>query len=77
MLSGGSDRDQLFGESGNDVLRAGDGRNLLDGGSGNDRLEARNGERDDVRCGAGKDRAIVDRIDRVSGCESISRTRRR
>ncbi len=77
VLSGGSDRDELFGEGGNDVLRAGDGRNLLDGGSGNDHLEARNGERDDVRCGRGRDRAVVDRVDRVSGCESISRTRRK
>lgn len=76
VLSGGDDRDELFGEAGDDVLTAGDGRNLLDGGSGNDRIEARNGEVDDVRCGAGrKDRAIVDRADRVSGCERISRPR--
>ncbi len=78
VLSGGSDRDQLFGEAGNDTLRAGDGRNRLDGGAGNDRLESRNGEADDVRCGRGtRDRAIVDRADRVSGCESISRPRGR
>ncbi|MDQ3631418.1 MAG: hypothetical protein M3417_09195 [Actinomycetota bacterium] len=78
VLSGGSDRDQLFGEAGNDTLRAGDGRNRLDGGAGNDRLESRNGEVDDVRCGSGRrDRAIVDRADRVSGCESISRPRAR
>ena len=78
VLSGGSDRDQLFGEAGNDTLRAGDGRNRLDGGAGNDRLESRNGEVDDVRCGRGtRDRAIVDRADRVSGCESISRPRGR
>ncbi len=76
VLSGGDDRDELFGEAGDDLLQAGDGRNLLDGGSGDDRIEARNGETDDVRCGTGKkDRAIVDRGDRVSGCESISRPR--
>lgn len=72
VLVGGGDRDRLLGEGGNDTLRAGDGRNLVDGGAGNDRIEARNGERDDVRCGTGRDRAIVDRGDRVSGCERIA-----
>ncbi len=47
------------------------------GGSGSDRIRARGGGRDKVRCGAGlHDVAIVDRRDRVRGCE-IVRVRRR
>ncbi|MDP8967682.1 MAG: hypothetical protein M3N04_03695, partial [Actinomycetota bacterium] len=75
-LNGGSDRSRLYGERGNDRLWArGGGRNLLDGGGGSDRINAVNGKRDTVRCGTGFDRATVDRIDRVSGCEVVRRRR--
>lgn len=75
-LYGGSGADRLFGERGADRLVAsGTGRNMLDGGSGNDYLQAVNGRRDIVRCGSGRDRAVVDRFDRVSGCERITRKR--
>jgi Ca2+-binding RTX toxin-like protein len=46
---------------------------VLDGGAGNDRISARDGERDRVRCGPGRDTAIVDRGDRVKGCEVVKR----
>ena len=76
-LSGGSGRDRLFGERGNDLLTAGEsGGSLLDGGSGNDTIRSRNGRRDTVRCGTGRDLAIVDRFDKVSGCERVSPKRR-
>ncbi len=76
-LSGGQGRDRLFGERGNDLLTAGQsGGSLLDGGSGNDTIRSRNGQRDTVRCGTGRDLAIVDRFDRVSGCERVSPKRR-
>jgi hypothetical protein len=42
-------------------------------GRGDDRVRARNHERELIRCGPGRDRATVDRSDRVRGCE---RTRR-
>ncbi len=75
-LNGGSGPDRLFGERGNDRLVAGDtGGNTLDGGTGDDHLDAVNGRRDIVRCGSGFDRAVVDRFDRVSGCERITRKR--
>lgn len=75
-LDGGSAADRLFGERGADRLVAGDsGASLLDGGAGNDRLDARNGERDTVKCGSGFDRAVVDRVDRTSGCERVTRKR--
>ena len=37
-----------------------------------DRILSRDKTRDVVRCGAGRDVAIVDRGDSVSGCESVS-----
>ncbi|HEX8051486.1 MAG TPA: alpha/beta fold hydrolase [Thermoleophilaceae bacterium] len=64
-ISGGSSRDRLEGGKGHDRLR---------GGSGDDRLFARDGARDLVDCGpGGADRATVDRLDRVRGCERVAR----
>lgn len=75
-LSGGSGADRLFGERGNDRLVAGgSGGSTLDGGTGNDRIDTLNGKRDSVRCGGGYDRAVVDRKDRVSNCERVTRKR--
>jgi len=74
-LSGGSDRDRLFGERGKDVLFGGSGSDTLDGGSGSDRIYSLDRSRDTVRCGTGFDRAVVDRLDRVSGCERVTRRR--
>ena len=46
---------------------------MLNGGTGNDTLFARDGQRDLVLCGPGRDVAYVDRKDKVSGCEVIRR----
>ena len=43
--------------------------NRLTAGSGPDRVDTANGRRDVVHCGAGRDRAIADREDRLAGCE--------
>ena len=67
-LSGAAGDDYLSGGAGNDVIRGGAGRNRLYGGAGNDVIDARNGERDLVSCGKGRDRALVDAIDRASSC---------
>jgi Ca2+-binding RTX toxin-like protein len=81
-LLGGSGNDTLQGEAGNDRLTGGSGRDLLvggpgtngyDAGSGNDVVNAVNGRRELVRCGSGNDRARVDRRDRTSGCEHLTR----
>jgi Ca2+-binding RTX toxin-like protein len=72
-LYGRDDDDRLYGGAGNDLLAGGDDDDRLYGGPGNDRLLARDGERDLVDCGPGRDRAIVDRSDRVVACESVSR----
>lgn len=76
-LGGGSGNDSLAGGSGGDRLTAGGGRNRLSGGSGNDRLNTRNRRRgDSANCGESRrdrDRATVDRGDRVRGCERVRR----
>lgn len=81
-LIGGSGNDRLSGERGNDrltggrgrdVLLGGPGRNAYDAGPGNDYVNARNRRRELVRCGRGRDRARVDRRDRVRSCERVSR----
>jgi hypothetical protein len=43
------------------------------GGAGNDVINARDGQRDLVNCGSGVDTAVVDKLDRVVGCEHVSR----
>ncbi len=81
-LSGGGGRDRLHGGPGADVLKGGAGRDLLRGGSGADVLsggtgadviDAADGRRDVVNCGTGRDGALVDARDKVTGCERILR----
>ena len=83
-LIGGSGNDRLYGERGNDRLTGGRGRDVLVGGRGRNAYDAgpreglvnaRNGKRELVRCGRGRDRARVDRRDRVRSCERVSRGR--
>lgn len=62
-LSGGGDADELYG---------GPGRDELYGGAGDDFLEAKDGGRDYVDCGPGRDAASVDLEDLVSrSCETV------
>jgi Ca2+-binding RTX toxin-like protein len=75
LLRGEAGSDRLTGGRGNDVLVGGPGVNAYDAGSGSDFVDARNGKRELVRCGSGRDRARVDRRDRVSRCERVSRPR--
>ena len=70
-LKGGSGDDCLDGGAGKDSLTGGSGADRLSGGPGADRIHAADGERDLVRCGAGDDRATVDRMDRVRACERV------
>jgi Ca2+-binding RTX toxin-like protein len=74
LLEGEDGYDRLTGSSGGDVLVGGPGINGYDAGSGRDFVNARNGQRELVRCGSGRDRARVDRHDRVRGCERVKRS---
>jgi Ca2+-binding RTX toxin-like protein len=74
---GGSGRDLLSGGSGADRLVGGPGRNSYKGGSGNDSINAANGVREQVDCGFGRDRVTADPRDRLTGCERVTRVRKR
>jgi Tol biopolymer transport system component len=74
LIHGGTGNDRLFGGRGNDRLYGGNGRDRLLAGPGHDRVSARDGERDLVDCGTGRDVVIADRRDLVAGnCETASR----
>jgi Ca2+-binding RTX toxin-like protein len=78
-LRGGPGRDILSGGPGNDRMVGGRGFNQLNmrdgveqGSPGNDVIDARNGETDEIDCGAGNDTVYVDRAeDGVYGCEKV------
>jgi hypothetical protein len=73
-ISGKGGADRIYGLGGSDVLVGGPGHDYLAGGSGSDRFEIRDGTRDTVECGAGRDRVVADRLDLVSGaCEVVLR----
>lgn len=77
-LHGGNGNDTLSGESGNDVLNGGSGNDTIDAakgldsvkaGSGNDTIKAKDGKRETIDCGAGRDTVTADRTDKLKGCE--------
>jgi uncharacterized delta-60 repeat protein len=71
-LSGGTGDDVLKGGVGSDKLAGGGGRNSYGAGAGNDRISARNGIREVVNCGRGRDIVKADRSDRLRGCERVN-----
>jgi phosphatidylinositol-3-phosphatase len=82
VICGLGGNDQLFGRNGNDVLLGGAGADVVAGGPGSDRLVggpgndvllAADGQPDVVLGGAGRDRAVVDAVDKVTGVETIRR----
>jgi Tol biopolymer transport system component len=74
-LRGTSLRDILYGLGGNDTISGRGGNDDLYGGPGNDALLARDGRADHLDCGPGRDRAVADRLDRVSRtCERVRRS---
>jgi Ca2+-binding RTX toxin-like protein len=73
-LKGEAGKDALDGGAGNDKLTGGPDKNSPKGGAGNDTINAVNGKKETVDCGSGKrDRATVDRADKVKGCEKVTR----
>ena len=83
-FSGGTGNDRFSGGAGDDVIDGGSGDDLLSGngghdtiraGGGNDTIKVRDGDRDRVFCGAGKDSVRADREDRVArDCEHVRRS---
>ena len=72
-LAGGAGADALSGGSGNDVLVGGASRDSFAAGAGNDNVDSRDRRRETVNCGRGRDRVRADRVDRLVGCERVSR----
>jgi acid phosphatase type 7 len=80
---GGSGNDRLYGNAGRDILRGQSGRDRLVGGAGrdhlygnagSDRLFALDGKRGDrISGGGGRDRALIDRGDRIRLIERLRR----
>ena len=73
VVGGGPGGDVVNGGRGADELHGGPGRDTLRGERGRDRIFARDGARDVIQCGSSRDSVRADRIDRVSGCESVRR----
>lgn len=74
-ISGDGGLDRLSGGPGADILTGGAGADRLSGGAGRDLIRARNGGRDRVDCGAGRDTAILDARDLAVRCEAVRRPR--
>jgi hypothetical protein len=72
-ISGGAGADKLYGDGGNDTINAGAGPDSVFGGSGNDTIQGRDGERDVIDCGSGRDTVVADKTDTVKGCETVKR----
>jgi len=72
---GGPGNDAVSGGAGNDAAYGGPGTDSVKGGAGNDMVFARDGRRDVIDCGPGRDIATVDPIDRTRHCEIVGRRR--
>jgi Ca2+-binding RTX toxin-like protein len=72
-IVGGKGKDKLVGGPGNDTLTGGGGRDSFSAGPGNDVINSRDGVRETVKCGPGRDTVRADRSDRLSGCERVTR----
>ena len=75
-VAGGPGRDAIKAQNGDDVIDPGGGRDKINAGAGRDRIKARGGSVDVIRCGPGRDKAIVGSRDRTRGCERVVRRRR-
>jgi hypothetical protein len=73
QLFGGGGSDQLFGEAGDDRIVGGTGRDRVAAGTGADSVEVRDGLRDEVWCGDGRDTVKADRRDVLHACEEVRR----
>lgn len=73
-LRGGRGRDRIRAGAGADRVWPGRGRDRVHASRGADVVRSRDGRRDRVRCGSGRDLAIVDAQDRTFGCERVRRS---
>lgn len=76
-LRGTKHSDLILARAGADKIRPRRGKDCVRAGKGNDRILARDGARDRIRCGRGRDVVFADRRDRAKGCERVRRPRHR
>ena len=75
-LAGDAGLDALYGGAGKDRLVGGADADKLFGGAGRDVISARDGSRDVIDCGSGRDMVRTDGADKVAGnCEVVKRSR--
>lgn len=72
-IYGGRGDDQIAGMDDADLLSGGLGRDDVGAGEGDDRILVRDGKRDAVRCGDGRDTVEADGLDRLVECERVLR----
>ena len=69
LISGGYGDDWVTGDEGDDNLYDRHGSDYVYGNGGNDYINTKDGKRDHVNCGSGRDSFTTDRIDVVRNCE--------
>jgi len=69
LMYGGYGDDYVYGRDGNDNLYDRHGYDEISGGKGNDYINVKDGKRDRIWCGPGRDSFTTDSIDVVRDCE--------
>ena len=73
-LDGKGGADRLYGGPGNDTITPGAGVDIVWADAGADIVKARDGQKDTIHCGSGRDKVTADRIDLVyHDCETVAR----
>jgi Ca2+-binding RTX toxin-like protein len=73
VIRGRGGDDVIYAGSGKDKITPGGGKDTVSAGPGNDRISARDGKRDRIDGGRGRDRATIDRkLDKVTRVERRS-----
>src|SRR4051794_4136177 len=75
-MNGDAGSDKVNGGNGNDTITPGAGKDKVAANGGDDTISARDGTKDAIDCGAGHDKATVDRSDSVRHCEIVKRAKR-
>jgi hypothetical protein len=72
VIGGGAGDDTIRGGAGDDDIQGGAGRDMVEAGAGNDTVRTwADGTPDQVDCGSGDDRAVIDSTDTAERCEVV------
>ena len=73
VIQGGQSDEQINTGKGKDQVNAGPGKDKVNTGPANDKINTKDGERDEVNGGKGRDEATVDKKDKVKNVEVVKR----